>query len=230
MMTPANSGEPHAIPGPDDPEAHKPSSVMIRGLSPEDVSRLAYACDVLAVHASSDDYRTWASTTAERLRALLRDLAAECGTTPGSRPERISMATAPTVEQQIAAVKAAARKVRELARGHYWSDPEQQVRRKAAARSIVIDMIGSDSGLAKDLAAKASVVAGGYSVNVHGFDIGPSDLKDIGPEAPGACPRCGSSTCEGGNWCDEPIPGDHYAGEDARVGSIEDLDPMAVER
>ena len=30
--------------------------------------------------------------------------------------------------------------------------------------------------------------------------------------------------------CDEPIPGDHYAGEDARVGSIEDLDPMAVER
>lgn len=137
------------------------------------------------------------------------------------------MATAPTVEQQIAAVKVAARKVRDLARGPYWSDPEQQARRKAAARSIVVDMVGDDSGLAKDLAAKASAVVGGYSVNVLGFDVGPSDLEDIGAEA---CPQCGSSTCEGGNWCDEPIPGDHYAGEDARVGSIEDLDPMAVER
>ena len=56
-------------------EAHGPSLVMIPGLSPEDVSRLAYACDVLAVHASSGDFRTWASTTAERFRSLLWDLA-----------------------------------------------------------------------------------------------------------------------------------------------------------
>ena len=56
-------------------EAQGPSSVMIPGLSPEDVSRLAYACDVLAVHASSDDYRAWASTTAERFRSLLWDQA-----------------------------------------------------------------------------------------------------------------------------------------------------------
>ena len=61
---------------------------MIPGLSPEDVSRLAYACDVLAVHASGDDYSTWASTTAERLRSLLWDLANSppqvvTGTDPG---------------------------------------------------------------------------------------------------------------------------------------------------
>lgn len=60
-----------------------------------------------------------------------------------------------------------------------------------------------------------------------GVDAGPFDPEDSDPQP---CPRCGSSICEGGNWCDEPIPGDHYAGEDARVGSIDDLDPMAVER
>ena len=58
-------------------------------------------------------------------------------------------------------------------------------------------------------------------------DAGAFDLEDNGLRP---CQQCGSSLCEGGNWCDEPIPGDHYAGEDARVGSIEDLDPMAVER
>ena len=60
-----------------------------------------------------------------------------------------------------------------------------------------------------------------------GGDVGPLDPEDGDPQP---CPRCGSSVCEGGNWCDEPIPGDHYVGEDARVGSIDDLDPMAVER
>lgn len=55
-------------------EADSPS-VLIPGLSSEDVSRLAYACDVLETHASSDDYRIWASTTAEHLRTLLWDLA-----------------------------------------------------------------------------------------------------------------------------------------------------------
>ena len=59
----------------DESDADSPPSVMIAGLSPEDVSRLAYACDVLASHASSGDYRTWASTTAERLRSRLWDLA-----------------------------------------------------------------------------------------------------------------------------------------------------------
>ena len=51
------------------------SSVAIPNLSSEDVSKLAYACDVLAVHASSDEYHTWASATAERLRSLLWELA-----------------------------------------------------------------------------------------------------------------------------------------------------------
>ena len=51
------------------------SSVAIPDLSSEDVSKLAHACDVLAVHAASDEYRTWASATAERLRSLLWGLA-----------------------------------------------------------------------------------------------------------------------------------------------------------
>ena len=59
----------------DGTEAGSPASVPIPGLSSEDVSRLAYACDVLAVHASGDDHRTWATTTAERFRSLLWDLA-----------------------------------------------------------------------------------------------------------------------------------------------------------
>ena len=74
-MTPTNSDALHDIPSPDESGANSPSSVMIPGLSPEDVSRLAYACDVLAVHAAGDDYRTWATTTAERFRSLLWDLA-----------------------------------------------------------------------------------------------------------------------------------------------------------
>ena len=70
------------------PEANNPSQVMIPGLSAEDVSRLAYACDVLAAHAAGDDYRTWATTTAERFRSLLWDLANNSpkvvtGTDPG---------------------------------------------------------------------------------------------------------------------------------------------------
>ena len=75
-------------PSPYEAEANSPSSVMIPGLSPEDVSRLAYACDVLAAHAAGDDYRTWAATTAERFRSLLWDLANSpskvvTGTDPG---------------------------------------------------------------------------------------------------------------------------------------------------
>ena len=75
-------------PSPYEAEANSPSSVMIPGLSPEDVSRLAYACDVLAAHAAGDDYRTWATTTAERFRSLLWDLANSpsevvTGTDPG---------------------------------------------------------------------------------------------------------------------------------------------------
>ena len=133
------------------------------------------------------------------------------------------MTTAPTDEQQVAAVKAAARKVLELARGHYWSDPKQQARRRAAARSIVIDTIGADSPHAQVLTNKAIAVAAGYSVDIAGVDVGPFDLEDDGPKA---CPQCGSIACEGPAYCDPEIE----PGEDARVGSIEDLDPMAVER
>ena len=132
--------------------------------------------------------------------------------------------TAPTDEQQIAAVKAAARKILELSRGHYWRDPKQQARRESAARSIVIDTIGADSHHAKILTDKARAVAAGYSVEVAGVDVGPFDIE--GDDGPTACPQCGSIVCEGPAYCDPEIE----PGEDARVGSIEDLDPMAVER